>query len=419
MNTFQTIILGIFGFFIIVGLIVISTAKSRGGEEQITVTMWGSAPAEKMRSLTEGLFPKNFTLAYREISPESLDREIVEALAAGHGPDTVLLPVELLLRHRDKLYPIPYANFSERDYRDAFIQAGDAFLFPQGIFALPFSVDPLVMYWNRNLLDDASITAPPKYWDEFLLLASRITSRDRIGNFTRSAVSLGEYRNVSHAKEVLTTLLLQSGNPVVSFSEGGFPTVSLSEGKSRSVVDFYTEFANPAKTVYSWNRSLPDSRSAFLKGMLGVYFGFGSELQSLRKDNPNLNFDVTFFPKPRDASVSLTYGKLTGIALLRTSSNLSASLQVALTLSSSNAGARFSADTGLPPVQRALLANKPTDAFGGILYDSAIRSRGFLDPYPAESERVFQTMIESITSGRAEVGSVLSRAESELKGLVR
>lgn len=418
MSTFQTIVLGIFGFFIIAGLIVIATTKSRGGEGEVKVSLWGSAPSAEVQELAEKFFPKKLILSYLEIPAEGFDQALIEALAVGRGPDTILLPAELLLREREKLYPIPYANYTERQFKDTFIQAGDAFLLPEGIAALPFSTDPLLMYWNRDLFDAAGVASPPKFWDEFLLLAPRLSARDRAGNLTRSAVALGEYRNITNAKEILAALLLQSGSGAVSFA-AGVPAVAFGSGAA-SVIDFYTEFSNPEKTTYSWNRAQPSSRQAFLSARLAVYFGFGSERTLLRSGNPNLNFDAGFFPSPRGAQIALTYGRITGVAILRTSRNLPAALQAAYLLTSQDAAAALSQESGLPPAHRALLSEKPTDAFGSVLYDSVIRSRGFLDPNPGASAAVFQNMIESITSGRSRGGSeALQRAEQELKGLIR
>ncbi|HEY4508399.1 MAG TPA: extracellular solute-binding protein [Candidatus Paceibacterota bacterium] len=421
MNNFQTIVLGIFGFFIIAGLLAIATVKARGGEERVELSVWGSAPSAEIEDLREKFFGKNDLLgvSYRSVPPEALDQELLEALAAGRGPDLLLLPAELLLRFRGKLLPIPYTNYSERQFRDTFIQEGDLFLLPEGIAALPFSLDPLVMYWNRDFLDEAGIATPPRYWDEFLPLANNLTLKDELGNISRSAVALGEYRNIAFAKELLSALFLQSGNPIFAPDSTGAFRASLGGQGASAVLDFYTEFANPLKPVYSWNRSLPLSTNSFLSSKLAVYFGFGSEYAALRKGNPNLNFDVAVLPRPRNATVGITYGRLVGVALLRTSRNPAVALQVAYTLASPQAASRLHAQNGLPPVERALLANKPTDPFGAVMYDSAARSRGFLDPDPRITSETFKGMVESVTSGRERSGEALSRANSQLQAALR
>lgn len=421
MNSFQTIVLGIFGFFIIAGLLVIATVKSRGGEERVELSIWGSAPSAGIDDLREKFFSKNDLLgvSYRAVPAEAFDQELLEALASGRGPDLLLLPAELLLRYRDKLALIPYATYSERQFRDTFIQEGDLFLLPEGVAALPFSLDPLLMYWNRDFLDEAGIATPPRYWDEFLPLANNLTLKDKLGNISRSGVALGEYRNIASAKELLSALFLQSGNPIFAPDSTGAFRASLGQPSASAVLDFYTEFANPLKPVYSWNRSLPLSTNAFLSSKLAVYFGFGSEYAALRKGNPNLNFDVALLPRPRNATVGLTYGRLTGIAIFRSSQNPAAALQVAYTLASPQAAARLNEQSGLPPVQRALLAQKPTDAFGAVSYDSAARARGFLDPNPRVTGEAFKQMVESVTSGRERSGEALSRANAQLQAALR
>ena len=77
------------------------------------------------------------------------------------------------------------------------------------------------------------------------------------------------------------------------------------------------------------------------------------------------------------------------------------------------------AQNGLPPVERALLANKPTDPFGAVMYDSAARSRGFLDPDPRITSEAFKGMVESVTSGKERSGEALSRANSQLQAALR
>ena len=57
-----------------------------------------------------------------------------------------------------------------------------------------------------------------------------------------------------------------------------------------SVLKFYTDFADPLKDVYSWNKSFSNSRDAFSAENLVFYLGYASELQSLINKNPNQNF---------------------------------------------------------------------------------------------------------------------------------
>lgn len=421
MTTFQTIVLAIFGFFIIAGLLLVGLTKGRGEATAPVVDIWGVASAAQMSKIKEKFFPERgqIRLSYTEVPEEALDQTLLEALASGRGPDAVILPAALLLRWRDKIIPIPFVTLSERDYKDAYIQEADLFLTPSGALALPFSLDPLVMYWNRDLLDAGGISSPPRFWDEFLLLANQLTARDSSGNISRSAVSLGEYRNIRHAREILAAMFIQSGNPIVAATPGGGLDVTLNSAGASGVLSFYTEFGNPAKPIYSWNRAMPESQSAFLASRSAIYFGLASELPQLKAGNPNLNFDVAAFPHPRNSAVSITYGKLAGVAVLRAAKNPSAALQAALILSSAPVSAALSETSGLPSVRRGLLSGKPAGAAGAVFSQSALPSRAFLDPNPAASDGIFQTMVESVTGGRTPAGEALSRADGELRSLLR
>ena len=419
MNSFQIIVLGIFAFFIVAGLAAISLVKQNAGAEVISLTMWGSVDKDLVESIIGSTVnSETLKVSYREIPEWSLDKEIVEALAVRRGPDMLLLPLPLLTRYKDKLLVIPYSTYPERTFKDTFMQEGDLFLSKNGIIAFPFLLDPMVMYFNRDLLDEVKKPQAPRFWDEFISLARDLTLRDEYGNISRSAVALGEYRNINHAREILATLFMQSGNPIVAKGDS-VNKVTLDKSGISPVLDFYTEFANPQKPVYSWNRSLPSARSAFLAANLAIYFGFGSEYDGLRKGNPNLDFDIAPFPRPRDASIAITYGKLTGVSILRTASNTGVALQVALTLVSPRALNILRSKTGLPPVHRGLLTAKPTDAFGAVMYDSAFMARGFIDPNPAVSAGIFRNMIESVTSGRARSKEALQKANTEMKEAFR
>jgi ABC-type glycerol-3-phosphate transport system substrate-binding protein len=333
------------------------------------------------------------------------------------------------LKQANKITVIPYESYAEGTFKTTFLQEGELFLTPNGLLAIPFSVDPLVMYWNRDMFTNANLSLPPKYWDEFRLLAPLITKKDAAFNITQSAVALGEYQNITNAKSILSALILQAGNPIVVKSELGLDsTLGASLGYSiaptNAALTFYTQFADPQKEVYSWNRALPDSKTLFLSGKLGMYFGFASEYRELRQKNPNLNFDVTYLPQTRPQQnsqlISTTFGKLYGLAVLRASGANSANAYGAISyLTSKDGMTLWSQYSGLPSVRRDALSAKPNDASTAVFANSALWSRGWLDPDSVRTDNVFKTMIESVTSGRAFYSDAVSSADLQLANLLR
>ena len=427
MSNFRIILTAIFATFIVIGVIMFSLFRGgagRGALEQITV--WGTVSESTFVKYIEAVNANKETaisVKYIEKERDSFDSEFIEALARGEGPDAILLLQDQILRHRDKIYPIPYGSLFERNFKDTFIEESELYLSSAGIVALPLIIDPLVMYWNRDIFTGAILSEPPVYWDEFFSLANKITRVDGSLNIERSAISFGEFRNVLNAKDILSLLILQAGSPIVKIDKGKTVSVlsdnlGFSIPPSEAALRFYTEFSNPSKKSYSWNRSLPLSRQYFLSGDLAVYFGFASELNDIKIKNPNLNFDVAIIPQRRDGKTKITFGKIQGLALVKSSRKLSSAFSSISTLTSKDNISLWVKTSGLPPVRRDLLASGSTDPVGSIFYSSAIISKGWLDPNREETKNIFQNMIESVVSGRLRLVEAVRRADSEIQNLL-
>ena len=335
-----------------------------------------------------------------------------------------MISEDQLYGNENKLFLIPYASYNERTFKNTFIQEGEDFLTPTGVYGVPFVIDPLVMYWNRDLFNTAGIAEPPQYWDQFLTLPQQLSKVDASGNVTQSAVALGEWTNVMNAKAILSNLMLQAGTPDVDTS-GVTPQSALLDNlgnnavsPAESSVDFYTQFADPTSPTYSWNRSLDDSQTVFLSGNLGVYFGFASELADIREKNPNLNFDVTAMPQARQATTDTVFGKIYALSIVKQSKNVNAAFQVIAALTTADSITKLDAVTDLPPVRRDLLTTVPTDPYQAIFYQSALIAKGWLDPSAQGTDSAFEDMIESITGGQAQTDEALSTANDKINALI-
>ena len=423
-SKFQIILIGTFSVLILISVIVFSKYKGSSAD-QVEVTVWGTMSSfdfNKIVDLTSLKNNKLLKVTYVQKEPTTFDQDFVEALAAGGGPDLFILPQDKIVRQKNKIILVPFSSFSERTYKDSFIEGTEIFLDPNGIIAMPLIVDPLVMYWNRSIFNDAKVTNPPKYWDEFYNLASLISVKDGALNISRSLVSFGEYRNVTNSKEILSTLMMQAGTPIVQVS-GNATRGVIADSFDKPVipgeaaVNFYTEFSNPAKPFYSWNRSMPQSSAYFLSGDQALYFGFSSEIFDIQKKNPNLNFDVAPIPTSREGGTNVGFAKFYGLAISRGSKNSGAAFAVSSILSSAEGIKAVSDTLNLPPVRRDLLAVKQTDAFKTVFYDSAIRSKAWLDPDPVSTNDIFARMIESITSGRERTSAAVVKASREITNL--
>jgi ABC-type glycerol-3-phosphate transport system substrate-binding protein len=426
---FQYIFIGVFIFFIIVGAIVFSTYRSSSESElAINITMWGTLPAEGFDSFTGSYFnaiSSKYTVDYVEKDPATFDRDLVEALASGEGPDAIVIPTDLIIRYANKIYPIPYVTLPELTFKETFIQEGELYLNNSGVLALPFTVDPLVMYWNRDMFNNASVTKPPVNWTEISALVPKMTKKDQASNILSSTVAMGEFRNVVNAKDILAALMIQSGSPIVNIDSMGEYRSAMRDSSisNSSPVDlslqFFTNFSNPSRPQYSWNRSLTDSRSAFANGDLAMYFGFASEFMTIKNKNPNLNFDVAILPQAAGVKTYNTFGNMLGFAIMKNSSNPAGAFTILSSLTSAGAFPYWKDIFNLPSARRDILSQNETNAVKTIFNKSAIMSKGWLDPNKTETGIIFQNMVESYTTGRESISGVVSEASDQLNVLLK
>jgi len=428
MSNFQIGIIAVFVVLAVVGVLAFAGIGGIGGskDEIGSIEIWGTISKNTVNELLDNIndVDDRFSgVKYVEKDAQTYYSEFVDALASGGGPDLFLLDHDEVVRNQDKIVEVPYKSFSERDFKNTFIEEGEIYLTSTGVLGLPFTVDPLVMYWNRNIFQNAGIANPPKFWDELFVLSPKITQRDSSSNIIRSFTALGEFDNVANAKDILSAFIMQSGNPIVASTERGLQSVlgekfGFAEPPAEAAVRFYTEFSNPVKSVYSWNRSLPNSKQLFTAGDLAVYFGFASELPGIIRSNPNLNFDVSILPQLRDSDTRMTYGRMSAIAIPRSSKNPSAAFATALALTSAGSIASLSSISDLPPTRRDLLASEQTNAILSVFYNSAIISKAWLDPSSTDSSAIFKNMVESVTSGRANLSEAINTADAELNLLL-
>ena len=420
-SKFQIIILAIFVIFTVAGVIAFAAYKGSSGSSSLpSITVWGTFPKsafDQYVSQINQTQAQSLAIQYVQESPATFHNDFIAALARGQGPDALLIPVDLLLPEEDKLTLIPYSALPN-SLTSTYIYASSIYLTQNGILGIPFAIDPLVMYWNRDTFNSAGIAKPPAYWDEFTGLNKGLTVKSQNGTVTRSAVAMGDFTNVDNAREILGTLLLQVGNPVTVSANGSIVSALSSSANQASpipAISFFTRSVDPSNTDYSWNRSWPDSKSAFLSGTLATYFGFTSEISDIRGKNPNLNFDVAPLPQMRSGGQIADYARLYGFSIVRSSHYASAVFQDISTLVAPQYLAGFSSPTSLylPSVNLSIIQSGSTDPYITTFNRAALIARTWLDVNPTISTNILGSMISAVTSGQKSADQAVNDAGAQ------
>lgn len=428
LRPFELALVIIFVILSAVALLLLSTFQSSQSTEAPLigpVSIWGTLDRSSMNNLLEELSYSNEEyeqVRYRQLDRRTFSETLTNALADGVGPDILLLSHEQLIELRRRIAPISYESFPIRDVRSAYIDGAEIFALTDGLYAYPIAVDPLMMYWNRDLLANQDFLAPPQTWEDLInTYVPRLTERDFDRTITQSTVAMGEFSNITNAFGIVSMLLIQSGSEGVA-EQGTFYEITLNNAVQggqplTTTLDFYTRFARPNNALYSWNRTFNNDRLAFLAGDLVLYFGYGSEGVDIERANPNLNFDIAEVPQGATATVRRTYGEFYGAALVRNSNNLSGASIVLSTLAGHAIAERIARENNMAPVYRSSLATQSSGTYEREYYRSAAVAYGWLNPERMRTDTIFTTAIREIVEGRSDESSatldLLNRLELE------
>ncbi len=414
------------------GLYTFTTFTGFGNDKEAigTVTIWGTLP---QAALDAGLDELSLTssekyanVSYIERPAASFSSDLANAIASGSGPDLIIISQEDLLTERGKLNVIPFDSIPQRTYTSAFLPIFQLYLTEEGTYGVPLVVDPLVLYYNRAILSSVGVTRAPSTWDAVSGLAMGVTGRDDRGTVTRSLISLGEYQNVSNARAILSLLFLQAGSTITEQLPVGVRSTLVNGGSSsfgatpaQSALSFYAQFADPAKTVYSWNRSLPESRQAFLSGDLVLYPGFASEEPYLTSANPNLSYDMAPMPQPSTNPVRIGYGLAYAFAVPKASANPLGALALSLELTAPAPMTVIAESVAMAPARQNLLTPPADNLYAPIYFSEALIATGWLSPAPYVTDAVFSAMISDIITGRLDAEGAVQKGDQSLNAVLR
>ena len=423
---------------IVTGACFSITNKPEAGAD---LEIWGVF--DDNRSL-EGFLPENTgpggllagDVMYREIPFEEFEREVLNAVAAGRGPDIIYLHNTWLAKFKDKLSPMPPGlwGITEEEYRNVYVDvvANDFTSIEEGqwnVWALPLYVDTLGLYWNRDLFNTKGITQPPQTWKEFLDDAAELTELNPDGSIRISGAAMGTARNVNRAADIMSMLMLQTGTKMVSDdrTKATFSRNVTSEGNTFSpgeeALRFYAQFADPTTTAYSWDRAplVPYSVDAFVDGKLAMMFNYSHTVSLIRERAPQLNFAVASVPQPqalRDQGIAVTYPNYFGLAVLKSSQKQKAAWSLVASLALFDKARIYLDNTGRPPAHRELISEYVSNPDFAPFARQALTAVSWYQPDYFAVEEIFTNMIESVKDGTSP-GTAVQRAEENVTTLLR
>jgi len=429
-SIFKIVLIGIFVVLLFIGFFLFVTYKPVIKKEDMKVgpvIIWGTLNKNVMDHILQKLVDTDdrfVDAVYVQKNKSTYNLDILEALAQQKSPDLILLSHQDFLKNLNKLEHISYQQLPKREYDNTFLDAFNIYTNKTGIWGIPFLIDPMVMYYNKSMFFNADVTLPPKYWENFEEphgIVSKIRVLDENRNIIKTAIAMGESLNISHFREILYTLFLQSGNKIF-YPENEYYKIKIEdENFLVKAIKLFFEFSNPTNQIsYSWNKAMNKDQTEFLAENLAIYFGFSSEIKKIRIKNPNLDFDVAEIPHFEKSKNKSVFAKTWIWAIPKSAKNKSGAIRTAMKLASIDMQKFLSEKLYLPPVRKDLISEPPSeDSFMTIFYKEALYSKSILEQDKNKVINIFKTFVSDVQTGLYSPTQSINNLVDELTNLMK
>lgn len=279
---------------VVVFIFVLPRFKS-SKSEKITLSYWGLWEDAAVFAPIIADFHRthpNITIKYekQDIKTQGkyVDR-IRTRINNGLGPDLYRFHNSWLIQLNGFLLPLPSDVLSATELDTKYFNVVKRDLKKDGAYyGIPLSIDTLCLFIN-NAIFQAAGAQPPRIWNDFFNTALHLTVKEEATNkIITAGAALGTYDNVAHAADIISLIMVQNGADLKNLSG---PTRKNVE----AALTYYTLFNKDENRV--WDDTLDNSKLAFAKGNLAMYFGYSWDILEIKAINPNLDFQVVSVPQ--------------------------------------------------------------------------------------------------------------------------
>lgn len=434
-------------FFLIVSVIFSGCGKKTPISYSVDLEIWGVFDNANLFEYARKEFTnrnnKVKNIKYRKISDnaEEFERELIDAIASGKGPDIIYFKNTWLSKHKEKIAPLPTSEDYLIKHKDEFV---DVFYTDfveetregREVYAMPLYNDTLALYYNKDMFNQAGIPYPPKTWDEVKDYTKKLTRIDEFGNITQSAIALGrstEPGAINRATDILALLMMQNGSKLsidnkVDFGQASFGNVR----PGLAALEFYSQFSQGDNDLYTWNTKMDYSIDSFRYRKLAMMINYSYMYDRLKRMDPKLNFDVAPVPQinlDRKANYANYWGlavvknkELPKGAKYKNSDRIKQAWSYVTFLTNKptrkfDPNKQFLDETNRIAARKDLLEEQKSESFRGIFAEQAYTSQSWRQPDEIAVEEIMGEMINDVASGNMDASQALRTASSRINVL--
>ncbi|MFH1938074.1 MAG: extracellular solute-binding protein [Patescibacteria group bacterium] len=366
----------------------------------------------------------NITINYHKKNSQTYEKDLLEAMATGRGPDIFMVHHTWLNRYKDKIWVVPSDLLTLKEFQDSFVDVvANDFIIDNYISAIPLSVDTLALYYNKDIFNTNGIPQPPQTWEDFLSTVEKITIQDDRGNIERAGAALGTPRNINRSTDILSLLMIQSGAQMINeqTNKAAFNQIVSLNGQSfnpgERALEFYTDFSNPLKSVYTWNTRMDYSIDAFYKGKVAMMFNYSYNLPTIRNKSPYLNFGIAPMPQIKSSEKDVNYANYWGMTVSHNTEDINEAWQFIVWLTQKENTQKYLELTKKPTARRDLIFWQKDDPDLGVFAQQSLTAYSWPQVDNLSIETVLADMIESVVLGQSTIKDAINKAVNDINGL--
>lgn len=394
--------------------------KTPAKSDKVVLTVWKPFADEGTMKVLFDAYHKehpNVSFEYSKRNIETYEEDLLNALAAGQGPDIFSINNTWLPKYLDKVTPVDEKKFSYKDYREAFVDVViKDFTKDQKIYGTALSVDSLALYYNKDILGTVGITAPPKSWAELERNVRDITAYDKTGYFARSGVAIGTSANVNRAQDIVALMMMQAG--ATPWSADGL-TPQFGSNEAIKGFEFYLSFANPASENYNWNERSDYSIDAFANGRTAFLYSYNYAREQILAKSPNLNFDISAVPQENLNNTSVNFANYFGEVVNKQSKNVDVAWDFLKFATSKDALDKYYAKNKQPSSRKDLIALQIQDLEIGVFAHANLTAKSFYKPDEAKMNAILNRMIDNVVKNGMNPKQAVGQAMNEARTIIR
>lgn len=369
---------------------------------------------------------KHITIYYEKKPFLDYEKELINAFAIDEGPDILAIHNSWLPKYKDKVKEVPAELLSFNIFKKTFVDVVEKDLtIDNKIYALPLYVDTLALFYNKDLLNSAGISSPPETWEDLINDLGKLVKRNQWGGIDRIGVALGTAENINRSTDILGLLMLQNGTKMVSgdkqsatFNQSIFLEEELYY-PGQDALRFYTDFSNPSKKAYTWNRQMPYSIDAFVEGKAAMMFNYSYHIPTIKERAPYLNFAIAPMCQIKGREFDINYANYWAFAVSKKSEVSYEAWKFILYLTQRENAEKYLEEAKRPTAQRDLVDWQKQDLELGVFAKQSLTAQSWYQIDSNAIETILAEAIESVVLGTATVQKAIETSTDQVTLLMK